>query len=804
MVRKMIAYLLLFTMIFSATACGKTKPVKEAEPSEKLLIESDLTSDNSSLEYQGLELKLDPIFITEEIKAAIYQVPENLYLDSEETIALETYDFRLEGISRTDGVIVLSIPLILPAGHLPGAAYLNETTKEWEPVAFYYDQKAGKVNILTDHLSKYGVFSVDKEGMRRARIEFLGIASDGDDKDFLQAIEEYSLLGVPGQECLDIGLDAAGTSMFINMDIFGGLLQTVYGDEVLSTIGDSLGNIGLLMSVVEIGSNIYQGKIHEATVASLKTSFSYVLGKATSAISNSVLSASMVSVAIVDYSINKFGTTAIEGREDIYRDAYSIYYAHGNDGYKGSDYWYKTFYPMFNNPQKSQEELKKEIDKIVTDHCNEFWSDTNKLGVDYYVSEARENLKWTGGGAGLNQSVRENISQERRAILYNDILPGVFNHIALKINMENENKLRAQYQDLSKYLNSIISFNLKDKKKTFAGHQVRFAPLNETAIIENWTGRIKDDGSLNTSFTLYGHILAGSPKKLEIFEPNANVDFDQPIEVIEFKVTPPAINIELASDGALTSLVSKNTPGRAMSGILLEDEYKSVYLDAVFPQALEHLLAQNAIGIPGGKAIDASISGSWAAPSESGKSDQIEKWESNYSYTVDYFNLNMTMTENEEIPLINAAKEDLGKSVLYVSGEGTYSFQIHVRTSIYAMQEVPALFEKAVTSGIVTRDIILRSSGEAELTSYTRALDSSKQVIRHKEGIENLETTDVVLILKNPVTSVSGTVKHELKTVWDDETEEVTDETVTLKAEDLEGFAQGIDNYHFYFKYPAN
>jgi len=199
----------------------------------------------------------------------------------------------------------------------------------WEPVSFYYDEASSSVVILTDHLSKYGVFSISKEGTRRARLEFLGLYGEGTDENFLAAIEEYSIGGVPASECYDIGAEAVGDALQIGGDILGNITQSAgylaYGEDVLSTIGDHIGNIGLMLSVVQIGTNIYQGKIQEATVASLKTSFTYIMGKVPSKLSSSVMSASMAAVAIVDYSINKFGTEAVEGRSEIYREAFNLY-----------------------------------------------------------------------------------------------------------------------------------------------------------------------------------------------------------------------------------------------------------------------------------------------------------------------------------------------------------------------------------------------------------------------------------------------------------------------------------------------
>lgn len=572
--RRAISMVLIVVLVTSLmSGCGGAPKLQS-----KVVAEGVISEENLLLSGEGVSLKMNAVNLAGDAKATIAKVTNAPPLDDEGQIVLDVYDFALEGLADFTGVAELTIPLALESGAKPGAAWLNEETGVWEPVAFRYDDALKSAVITTDHFSKYGVFSVSDGGMRRARIEFLGLGGGDDEGDYLAAVNEYAEGGAPSTACLDIGTSAAGEALQLGGDILGNIGQSAgylaYGDDVLSSIGDHLGNIGLLVSVVQIGSNLYNGKTHEAVVSSMKTAFSYMLNKAASKLSSSVMSASMASVAIVDYSINKFGTEALAGRASIYRDAYSIYYQKGNDGFKSSADWYKQFYPLFADPTRTEAELKAEIDRIVTEDCNIFWTGANKLGVDYYVSEAREKMKWTGGEAGLNEGVRKEISDERRSILYTQILPGVFQQIALKINLENERKLRAEYKALSDFLNQPISFSIKDEKKTYGKHLARFAPLNANAEIDNWTGKFKDDGSLSTSFTLYGHMYSGAPGTLEIFKPDADLSKDEPLRIVEFKVTPPAIDIVLGEE-----LAGLKYTGGDKSSVL---QYG---LDAVFKQA---------------------------------------------------------------------------------------------------------------------------------------------------------------------------------------------------------------------------
>lgn len=553
---RMLAMFLVLTLLTpTLVACSKSPESSDtpaAASKVEIFVEGLLDVQNPRLEKEGVSLTASSVQLDEPIKATIAKVsgPPPLFPDSD--IIPETYDFKLDGPSQLIGVLTLTLPLNVKEGELPGAAYLNESSGEWEAIPFQYDPESKSIQISTDHLSKYGVFSVAKEGGRRAHVEFLGLFGEAEDQDFLGAIEEYTQNGLPMTQCIDIGANAASDALALGSDFLGNIAQSAgylaYGEDVMSTLGDKMGSLGLLLSVVQISNNIYNGKTHEAVVGSMKTAYTYILGKVVSKLSNSVLSASMASVAIIDYSINKFGTEALAGRASLYRDAYTLYYQKGNDGYKSSAYWYQLFYPYFAEGKFTEEQLRAEIDGIVTEHAKEFWTGTNKLGIDYYVSEAREKFKWTAAEAGLNDGVRNEISAERRAILFNDILPGVFQQIAYKINLENERKLRAEYQALSKYLNQTIQFSVKDEKKLYADHPVRFAPLNDKATIENWTGKFKSDGSLSTSFTLYGHMYAGAPHQLKIFKPNADLEKDEPLRVIEFKVTPPEVEIVLGEE----------------------------------------------------------------------------------------------------------------------------------------------------------------------------------------------------------------------------------------------------------------
>ncbi|MGE4353229.1 MAG: hypothetical protein AB7D36_03980 [Oscillospiraceae bacterium] len=682
-----LAISMLISLLGGLSGCGEGGGTKA-----KTLAEGVLGPESLTLSGEGVSMTLSPVTLDSDVNGKIEQVPSPAPLDDIEPLV---YEFSLDGMSALTGVIDLTIPLELGEGEEAGAAYYNAEAGQWEPVCFRYDAETGDVVITTDHLSKYGVFSVSGEGTRRARIAFLGLYGDSGDEDYMAAVEEFTVGGVPASKCIDIGSGAAGDALQLGGDFLGNIVQSAgylaYGEDVISSLGDYLGNIGLLLSVVQISTNIYRGKINDALAGSMKTAATYIMGKVASKLSSAVMSASMASIAFIDYSINKFGTAAIEGRASIYRDAYSIYYQKGQDGYRSSPDWYNLLYPLFSEGQISESELNAEVDKLVTDYCAEFWGGANKLGVDYYVSEARDKLAWTGGEAGLSQATRDEISAERRAIIYNDILPGVCNQITRKLNLENERWLREAYQNLTAYLNTTISFSFEDPEKTYAGYIVRFAPLNDNAVIENWTGKIKSDGTVNTSFTLYGHMLAGSPDTFNIYEPDADPDEDDPVLSLGFTVTPPAIELTL---------------GSGLSGLQYESGSGSNVLQAGFDAALKEL---DTISVGEDGSFTAEVE--YASASGGSESDH---------YTIEVSGFSMSGTVDPHT----------------LEGRATFSYTMSfVRKEISALEPMPGNTLQEYVTGYFYDDSV---SGTAKLSENGGTVTLSANMTSERTGYTKL------------------------------------------------------------------
>ena len=515
-----------------------------------------INNENLAISNAGVTFKLNALMDIENASGEIRVVdnPPPLIAEEEtEPIDIQVYEFTLTG-SEIVGVVELEIPLKTRKNEHAGAAYFDEVKGTWEPVFFQYDGE--KVLILTDHLSKFGVFKISDEGKRRAYAKYLFPYMSGVDiQRYLDAISAYAI-SEDTIECINIGIEAVDTSLALGSGVFGGIMQTTgflaYGEDVLNVIGDKLEHIGLLTSVVQVGVAVYNGNYHEATVMSLKTALNYTVGKIAGKLASPVMSASMAAIAFVDYSINKFGTEAVQGREDMYDEAYALYYTKGQDGYRSSADWFNLLYPIVTQGGKSDADVRAEIEALVDEYTKRFWTAENKLGVDYYLSEVRPNLAFTGGGAGLNDRIRNKVSANKRAILFREILPGVFEQIARKATLDNQRKLDEAFISLVDYLNTLISVEIVDQEEGYIDHIIRFAPLNTNAQVSDWQA-VMFKSTLNTKMSLLGHIIAGSPHTLEVYLPNSDPESDNPVKTIQFKLSPPSLTINL-NEGKVKSL----------------------------------------------------------------------------------------------------------------------------------------------------------------------------------------------------------------------------------------------------------
>ena len=239
---------------------------------------------------------------------------------------------------------------------------------------------------------------------------------------------------------------------------------------------------------------------------------------------------------------------------------------------------------------KTPAELKQKVMAEIDRYCWQFWQD--ELTVAAYQDQAMKN-GFTGGG-GLNQSVQDEISNNKKFELLQSSLQPVFNNIARKLSLEQENRVKKELDIIAKELNKIVTIQVYDsnydnadpkpEKARYAGYIARIAPLSDSVTDkEKWQQEITSEGKASLPFRVLGHIMAGSPNKVEIVDPEK----DEVVKEVEFVVMPPTVQLDIADAPSIENIVyvSANTnsiPGNSVREALRAAGTISISKDGAF------------------------------------------------------------------------------------------------------------------------------------------------------------------------------------------------------------------------------
>ena len=473
-----------------------------------------------------------------------------------EGVEMKAYDFNIETQEELFSVMELTIPYdenVLkgerPEGNI-GAAYFNEGTGEWEPVSFKVNADAGTVTIYTDHLSIYGCFAVNNENTRKAYAAYaipafaMSTLYQGDANAIVTSAVQNG--GNPDSDALEAGLEivdkvlavgSAGADTFSHgLNSISGASGVAAGNSLFNSIGDSLGNLGLACAIAQVAYgmyNIYNGDtdaIFPCYANALKGGIAYTAGKA----GMKLVSLSFLGVLCIEYSINKFGEAAWEGRQDIYEKAYALYYESAGVKRNARD-WANEFLKA-RETAASAERYQLRIEGLVQRYVDQFWHD--ETVVAEYQSEAQKN-GFTGGG-GLNDTMKQEISNAYKIVLYKGILQDAFKLIAEKDARKAEKDLLNELNTIRRELNRVCTLELYDgsftdeKEKSDKAQMQAFITVPDNIQdADNWSVTLDEKGNGKIQFTLLAYIMAGAPKELRLYEKGASTEAP-PAQTIPF------------------------------------------------------------------------------------------------------------------------------------------------------------------------------------------------------------------------------------------------------------------------------
>ncbi len=483
---------------------------------------------DSTLTAEALycSVTFDPTIIDEEttvsIRATIHS-PTKM----EGAVQSKIFDICLgNGLHDLTGTVQIRVPMELSENELASASWYDSESGKWMPVNGQYDRTTGELVISTNHLSTFGAFTIDQRYTRKSHLIANYLPETNTSlSEVVTNLQNIVTAQNPVAVASDFYANDASTALQLGNDFtFNALKGFGFESEFLDKFSEYLGYFGTALGAYQVARAAYQNNDELVAGGTLKI----MLGQATTALSNAlssrVMSASMASVAFIDYAINRFAEEAWSGRKDLYKAAFNYYYSKAGRnavnpgegrGFRTAVDWYKALYPVFSRTDLDETGMKNVIDSMVTAYCWEYWYDEDAQAI--CTGEAT-NLGYTYSG-GLNSSIKSELSNELRANLYNGTLVSVFQSI--KKHKENEayEEARMRFDDYCNLMNTYVTIRISDsgakEKSAYAGQTMKFASINENITDpEMWQCKLDSLGKGYIQYRVFAYTDAGFSPEL--------------------------------------------------------------------------------------------------------------------------------------------------------------------------------------------------------------------------------------------------------------------------------------------------
>ena len=569
--KKTLSLLLIFAfLVITLPSCNRSEPQPtttqktEASVPDENAIVGTLSNNIFEVSDNGVGIEISPVCLNNPAEVTI--TPRN-DLPPLEEISITGYDFDIDTDEELAGVMWITLPYDksqldpnVDVSRQVGAAYFNESTQEWESVDFRIDEVHSNVIITTDHLSIFGAFVVGKEYTRAAYVQYTipsiamrAATLSSQYEDIIREAIEQNM--TPGPSALVLG--NAIVTDWLNITGAGlNMSSVVYASDFIENISKLMTNLGLLSAIAQAAVDYQSGNNTALYVNLIKNLTNFSVSK----FGTSMMNLASVGVFCIDYSITQFANEALSGRKDIYDQAYRLYYE--REAKRTAKDWYLILMPMA-KAAKSPDELNQKVMAEIDRYTKQFWED--ETVVAYYQDEAMK-YGFTGGG-GLNQAIMDELSRNHKIELLQGLLQPVFGQISRKLAAEQQTELRKVLDELAKQLNTLVTIQVFDSaydqaepkplKSSYAGYIARIAPLaEEVKDKEKWQQVIDNEGKASLPFRILGHLMAGSPNKIEIVSPD---EPDKVLKTIEFIVTPPTVQVDIGEQKATGMVFAKGT-----------------------------------------------------------------------------------------------------------------------------------------------------------------------------------------------------------------------------------------------------
>lgn len=549
--------------------------------------ELKVSPESPSASVHGVTIQFGEYALEGDKTLKIRQLPEKT--DKNNGVKVTAYDFELGDQTNFDDVITIAIPYdanYAEAGAESaciGAKYYNQTTGEWEGVYYEVDAKNRQVLIYTTHLSTYGVFQVKNENTRKAYITdvyaIAGLMNTG--KSF-EVIKELAEQGQPGNAAFEAGFEAVNS---VTGNTGTALTAITLGGQYEGALADALGkgsqHLGLALAAVQTCYDFtYNFSDDQGKLSTLSNLVKNVANNAVGYFGSATLQVGFAAIAVFDVILSEVQSDMMELKLENLGGVYQYY--NDVEAPRSNQEWRAIFIKALkenaDDPQKAQQQINQKIDSF----CDRFWSlDYGKVkeiagvsGLKYSFDER----EWTKDREVLTAQYREYLLSRLQAPM-----TSARNYLLSQAMEQAQRELEKQLRALQAELNKTVKVQIIEQPEEtgdyqYEGYTVRFAPLSSSANTKNWTGKMPKGGEMNTSFTVIGHMQAGSPDRVELYKPGE----DTPALTVPFKVAYPTTTIYLSSQGKEEQPQAEESAlGEQSTAPTPEKEYAWVLVDTI-------------------------------------------------------------------------------------------------------------------------------------------------------------------------------------------------------------------------------
>lgn len=585
MKNKIISLLLISSIIFNMagfSGCSKAEE-KPVDTSVQLPehITGTVSDENLTVSQDGVSFTIEEgsVLMDTDVEITLKKDLPPIIVGDEE-IMLTAYDFSVAG-EEPLGVMTLEIPFTASDDEV-FAAYYNLEKGEWEPVEFIYDAERKCAVIYTTHLSSYGLFTVENENTRNALIAYtynLELAEVNINEAIRMLENAMEDPDTFYEDCFDLISNSVSihSSITTNLvDVVSGLSS--YVPTFSEGLKDNVTKFGYLLTGIEVVNAFMNDDKPAAVWKMFDTAVGFNVDKIASLSGTASMAAGLFSVGLVSYALNKFISTALQGRTDMYERAYNLYYKENGRTTAEWVYLIRAMVENGKDPEKTGEAISDEIKRYV----NEFWEDD--LTIAEYGKDANPNAWSSGSLGGLNDGIKKEISNYYQMTIER-VVGNILNRIQIenKINMQSE--MRKELFNFQKKMNSIVTISVKDSKAEnepshFAGAVIRFSELpSSIEDPEKWESKISEKGAARIQFRVLAHLLAGSPRKMEIVKKSGdkedimvrfNAKFSLPESKLDLADLYPRSDYPKNIGGSYTVSMYNTTTGKTIDDLMLK------------------------------------------------------------------------------------------------------------------------------------------------------------------------------------------------------------------------------------------